>query len=307
MFAHVSPFESHHHNRLVTWALFRDDDGKRWSRELLLWDATAEASAPKSWLSQSFDRALRNFLFGNRRYRSCNNHYPLSYTLAGHIRQPYITVDQRRSPNYTPHYIPHTVHKMTALIPMAMYGLEVPSGDVAIPARPDIPSAFRITMAAIDPSAPIPEGDAAPRATLKVIRQPLNLDDYSEDDDEDDEDDESVDFADMEKILAAEDSDDDEDMEDDDDEEEVNGGPSDPAKSKSARKAEAKATIMKMILADEEENGAQTNGKSAKGKGKMAALNVDFDDDDSEEDSEDGDVEEFVICTLDPLKVCRIL
>ena len=180
-----------------------------------------------------------------------------------------------------------------ALMPMAMYGLEVPAGDVAISARPDVPSAFRITMAAIDPSAE-PEGDegAVPRATLKVIRQSLL-------DDEDDFDQEQ-----MEQLLAEEYSD---DSDEDDDDEEVNGGPSDPAKSK-------KAKIQKLLQQDgmdvdedsDDDDDALLNGingtaKSAKALGKMPASDSDEDED---SDMDDVEVEEYVICTLDPTKVC---
>nr|POE78070.1 fk506-binding protein 4 [Quercus suber] len=144
---------------------------------------------------------------------------------------------------------------MSALTPMAFYGLEVPAGDVAIPARPEIPSAFRITMAAIDPSAE-PEGEAgAPqRATLKIMRQPLGLDDYnSEDDDEDD-----FDAEEMERILAEE-ADEDSD-EDEDEDEDIVGGPSDPAKSKKAKKAAARAEIMKLLQEDGMDVDSKPNG-----------------------------------------------
>ncbi|SMR53733.1 unnamed protein product [Zymoseptoria tritici ST99CH_1E4] len=188
---------------------------------------------------------------------------------------------------------------MSAMIPMALYGLEVPAGDVAIPAKSDIPSAFRITMAAIDPSA-IPEIDeegTVPRATLKVIRQAL-IDFDSEDEDEDEED---FDISEMERMLAEGG-----DSESDSDDEEVNGGPSDPARSKKAQKAAAQAEIMKLLAeADDEEMDVdeQPNGKkSLKALGKMPASDSDEDDEDIS-DSEDGEeYEEFVICTLDPAK-----
>lgn len=185
------------------------------------------------------------------------------------------------------------------MLPMAMYGLEVPAGDVAISARPDIPSAFRITMAAIDPSAE-PEGDegAIPRATLKVIRQSL-LDDEDEDSDFDQEE--------MERMLAEEYSD------EDDDDEDINGGPSDPAKSKKGKLAAAKRDVAKLLeegmdvddADDEKPNGVNGVAKSPKAKGKMPAS-VSDEDGDSEIDSDDeiDEIEEYVICTLDPNKVC---
>ena len=185
---------------------------------------------------------------------------------------------------------------------MAVYGLEVPSGDVAIPALTDFPAAFNITMAAIDPSAEPDEGEPK-RATLKIIRQPLGMDDYSDSDDEEDED---FDAAEMDALLAEGSDDDDDESEDDG---EVNGGPSDPKKTKAARKAAAQAAIKKLLEQDEMDvDEAKTNGvngkKSSKALGKMPASDEEDDDEDSEDDSEDGaEIEEFVICTLDPNSV----
>jgi len=191
-----------------------------------------------------------------------------------------------------------------SLLPMAVYGLEVPAGDVAISARPEIPSAFQITMAAIDPSAE-PEGEegAKARATLKIIRQPLILDD-SEDEESDDDDDDDFDPAEMERMLAEETSDDDDESEDD-----AASGPSDPTKTKAARKAAAREAIKKLLEQDEMDvDEAKPNGiKSAKARGKMPASDEDDDEDnedDSEDDMEGAEIEEFVICTLDPEKVC---
>ena len=187
------------------------------------------------------------------------------------------------------------------LVPMAMYGLEVPAGDVAIPAVTDIRSAFRITMAAIDPSAE-PEGDegAVPRATLKVIRQPLCQD-------EDDEDDSDFDQMEMDRMLA--DGEDGESSEDDG----VNGGPSDPQKSKKAQREAARDEIKKLLEeegmdVDEVPNGVNGTAKSLKGKGKMPKSVEDEDESDEESDDlEGGEMEKFVICTLDPTKVCQDL
>merc|ERR1712230_219185 len=150
------------------------------------------------------------------------------------------------------------------------------------------------TMAAIDPSAPADaeaavEG-AAPRATLKLIRQP--------DGSEDDEDSEEY----MRALLAESDSD-----ESESEEEEENGGPSDPAKSKKARKAAALQQLMDSLggASDEEmedaPNGA--NGKvSKKGKDKATSDDEEDSEEDSDDDSEDIEVEEFVLCTLDTTK-----
>ena len=159
---------------------------------------------------------------------------------------------------------------------MAVYGLEVPCGDVPIPAVPDFPASFQITMAAIDPSA-MPEGETGlpPRATLKILRAPMG-DDDSEDDYDGDE---------MDRMFAGEDSD-----EDSDDDEEA-AGPSDPSKSKKARKAAAMEAIKKLLEQDEMEVDAKP---SKKGKGKApaegatqhAAMEEDEDDSSSDDDEE---------------------
>ncbi|TEY47350.1 hypothetical protein BOTCAL_0307g00070 [Botryotinia calthae] len=117
------------------------------------------------------------------------------------------------------------------LLPVAMYGLEVPAGDILIPAVPDFPATFRITMAAIDPTEPADDAEGVkPRSTLKVIRQ------SSVDEEEDSEDDDEGSDDLLRALLADNDSGSDEDSEDD---EEANGGPSDPSKSKKAQKQAA--------------------------------------------------------------------
>lgn len=206
-----------------------------------------------------------------------------------------------------------------AMLPMAMYGLEIPAGDgkdvlpkhhrlcantaaVAIPARGDIPAAFRVTMAAIDPSAePEGEDDANPRATLKVIRQPLGM--------EDDDSEDGFDIEDYDDEFGEDDS------EDDEDDEDSTGGPSDPAKSKKAKREAARSEIKRLLeeegmdLDDDDDdelpNGVNGITKSAKAKGKMPASDEDSSDEDSDSE-EEGEIEEFVICTLDPLKVSSI-
>lgn len=165
-------------------------------------------------------------------------------------------------------------------------------------------------MAAIDPSAPA-ESDAAgdadtpARATLKLIRQPPGMDD--EDDSEGESDEEDY----LNALLGGADSEDEDDEdESSDDEEEVNGGPSDPAKSKKARK-EAAVEQLKQALANEESmeldgpNGVNgISPKGNKGKAKATGDEEDSDDDDEDDDDEDLELEEFVICTLDTGKVC---
>jgi FK506-binding nuclear protein len=187
-------------------------------------------------------------------------------------------------------------------IPIALYGLEVPPGGVLIPAMqedsfPD--AAYRITMAALDPTEE-PEADdegnvpPVPRSTLKLVRQRYpDLDDDLDDDY-------------LQQMLGGS-SDEDDDDEVDSDEEEANGGPSDPAKSK---KAKQEAALKKLIAAaqaeDEDEDeemgdddGAKPNGASKSSrKGKEPATSSD-DEDDDEEDLEGLDMEDLVICTLD--------
>lgn len=182
------------------------------------------------------------------------------------------------------------------MIPMALYGLEVPAGDVAISARPDIPAAFRITMAAIDPSAE-PEGEegAVPRATLKVIRQPLGAEDSDDDEDE-------FDIDEMDEQFGEDDS-------SEDDDEDSTGGPSDPTKNKKAKRDQIRKDLVKIaeeegMDIDEMPNGMNGVKKSSKAKGKMPASDEDEDDESDESDEEGGEIEEFVICTLDPNKVC---
>jgi FK506-binding nuclear protein len=138
-------------------------------------------------------------------------------------------------------------------------------------------------MAAIDPSAPI-DTDAAPdakvaRATLKLIRQPI-----TEHDDEEDEDDDEY----MRALLNGEES--------SDEEEEEEAGPSDPSKSKKARKEAALKELLASIDKDVSDEDMEDAPKKNKGKGKATE-----EEEESEEDSDDeGDeVEEFVICTLD--------
>ena len=166
-------------------------------------------------------------------------------------------------------------------------------------------------MAAIDPTAPAEldgaaDDDTPARATLKLIRQPPDMDD--EDDSEGDSDEEDY----LNALLGGADSDDEDDEDEsseEEEEEEVNGGPSDPAKSKKARK-NAAVEQLKQALANEE--GMELDGphgvngispKSNKGKGKATS---DEEDSDEDEDDEDLELEEFVICTLDTGKVrCR--
>ncbi|KAK3328828.1 hypothetical protein B0H66DRAFT_487122 [Apodospora peruviana] len=177
---------------------------------------------------------------------------------------------------------------MASLLPVAVYGVEVPAGEIMVPAAIDFPATIRITMAAIDPTAE-PEADsegnipAVHRSTLKIIKSSSRADS----DDEDDE-------FDLESYL--------EDAEDDEADGEVNGGPSDKSKSKKARQ---EAAIKKLLEATQEESDddmedAEASSSSKSKKGKAKATEEDEEDSDDESDDEDDlEVEDFVVCTLD--------
>ncbi|EOO02422.1 putative fkbp-type peptidyl-prolyl protein [Phaeoacremonium minimum UCRPA7] len=193
---------------------------------------------------------------------------------------------------------------MSPLQPVALFGLEVPPGEVMIPVQQDFPATIRITMAAIDPTEEVEEDSEVPRlprSTLKLIKQRIG--DIDEDEDEDDE------YL-RDLLLGAEDDDDSDEEEESD--EEANGGPSDPSKSKKARRAAALKKLMEATQdedSDEEmddDEKPKANGVKA-GKGKEKALEEEDDDEeeDSEEYSDDEDdlpldnLEQFVVCTLD--------
>lgn len=224
---------------------------------------------------------------------------------------------------------------MTSLLPVGVYGLEVPAGDVMVSAQINFPGTvcsfqmfktheplspyflvtpllistqFRLTMAAIDPSAApkhigTANGDAPPRATLKIIYEPVDPTEDSDDDSEEGY---------LQQLLQAS-QEESEDEESSSDEEEKNGGPSDPSKSKKARKQAAVEQMMKALAEENSEDekdvdsATKTNGalsKVKKGKGKA----TEEDDESSEDEDEEGmnDLEELVLCTLDPAKVCSL-
>lgn len=161
---------------------------------------------------------------------------------------------------------------------------------------------FRITMAAVDPTQE-PEADAegnvpaVPRATLRLVKRAFpGLDDEDEDDEVDDEY--------LRALLAGEDDESDSD-------EEANGGPSDPAKSKKQKQAEAIKKLIESAQAESDEDEEMEDAKpKSKGKGKGKAVEEDSDeddeDDDSDLDSEGADLENFVICTLDTERVSQL-
>ena len=138
-------------------------------------------------------------------------------------------------------------------------------------------------MAAIDPDESpnyedVSDTKVAPRATLKLIRQPILDMDESDEDDEEDEDEEGSD-------------------------EEANGGPSDKQKAR-----ELKETAVRKDAEDSDEDDEDADGEgfdlkaaiSKLVKGKAPAT-------DGEDDDESDDVlelDEAVICTLDFEKVC---
>lgn len=147
-------------------------------------------------------------------------------------------------------------------------------------------------MAAIDPDE-TPELEdgidpSKPRATLKLIRPPPGMNIEESDEEEDWEDDD----------------------EEDSDEEESNGGPSDKEKARKLKEAAA----LKEMEEDEDEDDDEEDdddddddedfdlkaaiSKLVKGKGPATD-----DDDEDDEDDESLDVDEAVICTLDPEKV----
>ncbi|KAI0116828.1 hypothetical protein F4814DRAFT_262902 [Daldinia grandis] len=187
------------------------------------------------------------------------------------------------------------------VLPVALYGLEVPAQGVMVPAMQEElihGASYRITMAALDPTeAPEPDDEGniptVPRSTLKLIRKRPSLDDDF---------DEEL----LNQFMGGGDSDDDDE---EDLDEEANGGPSDPAKSKKARR---EAALQKLIQAAQEEEDSdeemedddakpksKTNGVAkATKKGKEPATSSD-DDDDESIDSTTLDLEELVVCTLD--------
>lgn len=149
-----------------------------------------------------------------------------------------------------------------------------------IPAKPDLAAMFRVSMAAIDPdAAPQYEDDVdskPPRATLRLVRPPPGME-------------------------LDEDYEDEEDSEEESNDEEVNGGPSDKEKAKRLKEAAALKVLADAMDEDDSEGEEEVDIKTAISKlikGKAPATDGDSDDDSDEE----LDLEEIVICTLDPEK-----
>ncbi|KAJ5720596.1 uncharacterized protein N7483_008530 [Penicillium malachiteum] len=178
---------------------------------------------------------------------------------------------------------------MSAVQPVAVYALRVPPGAM-VPAVPNAAASFRVSMAAIDPDEEpdYEDGDSSKpaRATLKIVRAPPGLD--LDEDDEDDED-----YS------------DEEDDEEDSDDEEVNGGPSDKEKARKLKQAAAQKELEDAMDEDDDESDGGFDLKAAISKlikGKGPAL----DDEDSDDESDEGlDLDESVICTLNPEKNCQ--
>jgi FK506-binding nuclear protein len=166
-------------------------------------------------------------------------------------------------------------------------------------------------MAALDPTAPAQtdEDNQVLRATLKLIRVPMDFD--SDEDDEDDYDPEDIEaIAARLREAGALPEEELESSEEDDSETEKNGGPSDPVKSKKAKQAALVKKLQQELEADEMDiDSSLTNGVKgkSKGKAKIAVADVsDEEEDDEDEDDEDDDddePEEFVLCTLNPENV----
>ena len=150
-------------------------------------------------------------------------------------------------------------------------------------------------MAAIDTSEEYEpqEGDAPKadnkRCVLKIIRLPYGYEEESDSEEEDQ----------LKALINGDMSDSEEEDEGDSEDEMVNGGPSDPEKSKKARKEAATKALKESLAAASEEIGI--DGLDNKGKGKLASLADDIDEEDEEDEGyEDSEIQEFVLCTLDP-------
>lgn len=176
-------------------------------------------------------------------------------------------------------------------VPGPVYGLEVPPGEILIPAGMEFPASFRITMAAVDPTEDAEADDegnvpAVPRSTLRLVKRAFP----GLEDDEDEEMDDEY----MRALLA-----DDDESESD---EEANGGPSDPSKAKKQKQAAAIKKLIESAQAEESDEEME-DPKPRKSKGKAKAIEESDEEEDEEEESDDdsegGDLENFVICTLD--------
>lgn len=156
---------------------------------------------------------------------------------------------------------------------------------------------FRITMAAIDPTA-VPKSKGQVNGSSEFVGSVLKILRVDEDEYESDEDDdeESMDMA---KLL-------DQASDDSSDDEEVNGGPSDPSKSNKAKRKAALKEAIANAEEDDEDEDMDVDGTSPARKGKAKTTDDDSLDSETEGTEIEG-AEEFVICTLDPTKVRPIM
>ena len=153
-------------------------------------------------------------------------------------------------------------------------------------------------MAAIDPTAQTLDGPA--RATLKLIR----VQDDDEDDDDDDFDPDNIEELRAKLLADGVLGSDDDDSEDEESEDEKNGGPSDPQRSKQAKRDALQKKLQEDADAEEMEIDQLSNTvNGTKGKGK-ALVGEDGEDSDDSDLDDDDEPEELVLCTLDPDKVC---
>ncbi|KAF7118357.1 hypothetical protein CNMCM5793_007871 [Aspergillus hiratsukae] len=172
---------------------------------------------------------------------------------------------------------------MSAIQPVAVYALRVPAGGLLIPAVPDAAAMFRVSMAAIDPdeTPEFEDGQTRPRATLKLVRAPADMDmDESDDDYEDD---------------SEEDSD-----------EEFNGGPSDKEKARKLKEAAALKEMLEDEDDDEDDEDDEEDFDLKAAISKLVKGKAPATDDDEDDESEEGlELDEMVVCTLDPERNCQ--
>ncbi|KAF1919257.1 hypothetical protein BDU57DRAFT_585479 [Ampelomyces quisqualis] len=178
-----------------------------------------------------------------------------------------------------------------------VYGRRIPAGGIPILAATDPSAAFRITMAALDPTAPAQtdEDNQVLRATLKLIREPMYFDD---DDDDEDFDPENINALRARLVEAGALEEELDSSDEDDSEDEKNGGPSDPIKSKKAKQAALSKKLKEDLEADEMEiDNSLTNGVNGNVKGKAKITDDDISD---MSDEDEDEAEELVLCTLNP-------
>ncbi|KAL7273141.1 peptidylprolyl isomerase fpr3 [Rhizina undulata] len=158
---------------------------------------------------------------------------------------------------------------MSGLFPVALWTMQIPAGDEIVPAVSDIPAIFRITMAALDPTAKPREDDQPKRATLKILRHADKfIDDEAEEDSED------------------------EDSEEESEEEEVNP-------KKGGKLSKKDAALAKLLKAAADADDMEVDSKK---KNKKTKKSDDEEDEDENDHEEDYEIEEFVLCTLDTEK-----